>query len=59
MIDKWFISDVNKIFEHNSIAVFIDVSQNAKFLLGCLCNGSLFLWNFLQNWGIFVATLKL
>lgn len=36
MIDNWFKKDLEKIYEKNSIVVFIDESKDAEFLLKCL-----------------------
>ena len=36
MIDQWFKKDLQKIYEHHEIAVFIDESGDADFLIGCL-----------------------
>lgn len=38
MIDTWFINDLKSIFIHHSIAVFIDESGDAEFLLDCVGN---------------------
>jgi len=33
MIDKWFQQDLDSIFEHSNVVVFIDESMNGEFLL--------------------------
>lgn len=38
MIDKWFKEDLKLIFDQHSIAVFVDESGDAEFLLKCVEN---------------------
>lgn len=38
MIDNWFKQDIDKILEKHSIAIFVDVSKEASFLLKKLKN---------------------
>ena len=36
MIDTWFKNDLEKIYEKHSIAVFVDESKDAEFLIKCI-----------------------